>query len=188
MLFFVFLSCIPIRVIVVQVKAQWIPGFWIYEPLRSTHFPFTTTHFIIVKLLVNNSLLFREPPTPVFQLYFHSLKFLKALPLMLLLSWLSNKEILLIFSSNKVAAEQVLWRYLWNRKLWRISVDSIQALTSTTGTQIESSQTMSRVTNPDPMYGSSTFSHFQAECLCYGGTFSINGMMLFSYSQDIFVT
>ena len=52
-----------------------------------------------------------EPPTFVFQLYFHLLKFLKALPLyMLLLSSISNKDVLFIFAANKVAAEEVL---LW---------------------------------------------------------------------------
>ena len=35
--------------------------------------------------MTNNSLLFMELPTSVFQLYFRSRKFLKALPLMLLL-------------------------------------------------------------------------------------------------------
>ena len=53
------------------------------------------------------SLLFRKPCTSVFQLYFNSPKFLKALPLMLLLSSISNKEILFIFSTNKVAAAEV---------------------------------------------------------------------------------
>ena len=38
------------------------------------------------RLLVINSFLFREPPASVFQLYFHSSKFLKTLLLMLLLS------------------------------------------------------------------------------------------------------
>ena len=52
-----------------------------------------------------------EPPTSVFQLYFHILKFLKALPLnMLLLSSISNKDVLFMFSANKAAAEEVpLW-------------------------------------------------------------------------------
>ena len=40
----------------------------------------------------------------VFQPYFHSLKFLKAL---LLLSSMSNKDVLFIFSANKVTAEKV---------------------------------------------------------------------------------
>ena len=49
-----------------------------------------------------------EPPTSVFELYFHLLKFLNALPLyMLLLSLISNKDVLFIFSANKVAAEEV---------------------------------------------------------------------------------
>ena len=38
------------------------------------------------KCQIDNSLLFREPPTSVFQHYFHSLKFLTVLLLMLLLS------------------------------------------------------------------------------------------------------
>ena len=66
-----------------------------YEPLRSTRFCFETTHLMIIMI------------TFVFQLYFHSLKFLKALLLMLLLSLISNKKILFIFSTNKVAAEEV---------------------------------------------------------------------------------
>ena len=50
----------------------------------------------------------REPPTSVFQLYFHLLKLLKALLLyMLLLSSISNKDVLFIFSANKVTAEEV---------------------------------------------------------------------------------
>ena len=37
------------------------------------------THFIIVMItIINNSLLFREPPSSVFQLYFHSLKILES--------------------------------------------------------------------------------------------------------------
>ena len=39
---------------------------------------------------------------------FHLLKFLKALPLyMLLLSSISNKDVMFVFSGNKVAAEEV---------------------------------------------------------------------------------
>ena len=57
---------------------------------------------------LRSSLLFREPPASVFQLYFHLLKFLKALPLyMLLLSSISDKDVLFIFSANKAAAEEV---------------------------------------------------------------------------------
>ena len=57
---------------------------------------------------MNNSLLFREPTTSVFQLYFYLIKLLKALPLyMLLLSSISNKDVLFIFSANKVATEEV---------------------------------------------------------------------------------
>ena len=52
--------------------------------------------------------LFREPPTSVFQLYFYLLKFLVALPL--ILCSISNKDVLFIFSANKVVAEAVpLW-------------------------------------------------------------------------------
>ena len=57
---------------------------------------------------------------------------------MLLLSSISNKDVLFIFSANKVAAEEVpLWD-LWNVKDVH---DSIQAPTSgsTTSAQIESS-------------------------------------------------
>ena len=36
-------------------------------------------------------------------------------------------------------------QYLWNRELWRISVDSFQRLAATTKTQIESSQTKYKV-------------------------------------------
>ena len=57
---------------------------------------------------MNTSLLFREPPASVFQLYFDLLKFLKVLPLyMLSLSSISKKDVLFIFSANKVAAEEV---------------------------------------------------------------------------------
>ena len=44
---------------------------------------------------------------PPFQVAYH-LKCLKAL---------SNKDVLFIFSANKVAAEEVRCGYLWNRKL-----------------------------------------------------------------------
>ena len=68
------------------------PGF------RNTHFPFETTHFIIIEIGGSlNKTIFN----------FHSLKFLKALPLTPLLSWISNKEVLFIFSTNKVAAEEI---------------------------------------------------------------------------------
>ena len=88
---------------------------------------------------MNNSLLLREPATSVFEPCFHSLKFLKVLQLMLFLSRISNKKKLLIFSTNNVEDEKILLKYFWNSKLRRMSVDSIQALTSTTSTQIESS-------------------------------------------------
>ena len=50
-----------------------------------------------------------ETPTSVFQLYFHSLKFFKALPHMLLLSlnFYVTKEKLFTFSTNQVAAWDV---------------------------------------------------------------------------------
>ena len=73
-------------VIVLQVKSLVDTRLRIYEPLRITHFSFETSHFINVIILINNSLLLREPPTSIFQLYFHSLTMLKALPLMLLSS------------------------------------------------------------------------------------------------------
>ena len=60
---------------------------------------------------------------------------------MLLLSSISKKDVLLIISSNKAAAEEVSCGYLWNRKLWRMSMDSIQAPTFATSAQIESSYT-----------------------------------------------
>ena len=89
---------------------------------------------------MDNRLLLKESSTSVFQLYFHLLKILKALPLyMLLLSSISNKDVLFIFSANKAAAEEVPQWYLWSRKLWRMSIDSIQAPISTTSAQIESS-------------------------------------------------
>ena len=57
---------------------------------------------------MDNRLLLKEPSTSVFQLYFHLLKFLKALPLdMRLLCSISDKDVLFIFSANKVAAEEV---------------------------------------------------------------------------------
>ena len=58
-------------------------------------------------MLIDSSVIYREAPTSVFQVYFHSLEFLKAMALMLLLSLISNKEALFIFSTNKVAAEEV---------------------------------------------------------------------------------
>ena len=57
---------------------------------------------------LNVKVLLREPPTSVFQLYFHLLEFLKTLLLyMLLLSSISNKDVLFIFLANKAAAEEV---------------------------------------------------------------------------------
>ena len=57
---------------------------------------------------MNNSLLSRKAPTSVFQLYFCLLEFLKALPpYVVILSWISNKEELFMFSAIKVAAEEV---------------------------------------------------------------------------------
>ena len=86
MLFFVFLSCIPIMVIVFQVKK--LNGQQSFESMNllGALIVFKTTHFIIVIITNSISLLFREEPASVFQFYFHSRKFLKALPLMLLLS------------------------------------------------------------------------------------------------------
>ena len=44
-----------------------------------------------------------------------------------------------MFLTDQIVAEEVPLRYLWNRKWWRMmSVDLIQAHTSTTSTQIES--------------------------------------------------
>ena len=46
----------------------------------------------------------------VFKPYFHSLTFLKALLLyMLVLSLISNRDVLFIFSANRVAAKEVPW-------------------------------------------------------------------------------
>ena len=62
----------------------------------------------MVIITKNSSILFREPPISVFKPYFHSLTFLKALPLyMLLLFSISNKEVLFIFSAKKAAAEEL---------------------------------------------------------------------------------
>ena len=88
---------------------------------------------------INISLLFREQPTFVFQLCFHLLKFLKALPLyMLLLSSTSNKDVLFIFSANKVAAEEVP---MWVPLEQKVVKDAHRSSTSTTSAQIESSWT-----------------------------------------------
>ena len=58
---------------------------------------------------------------------------------MLLLSSISYKDVLFIFSANKVAAEEIpLWAPL-EQKVVKISIDSMQAPTSTTSAQIESS-------------------------------------------------
>ena len=58
---------------------------------------------------------------------------------MSLLSSISNKDVLFIFSANKVAAEEVpMWVPL-GQKVVKDAIDSIQAPTSTTGAQIESS-------------------------------------------------
>ena len=67
------------------------------------------THALKMNIIVimNNSPMLRESPTSVFKLYFHSLEFLKALLLMLLLSLISNKEELFVVSTNKVAVEEV---------------------------------------------------------------------------------
>ena len=46
----------------------------------------------------------------------------------LLLSWISNKEVMFTFSTNTVVAEEEPLRYLWNGKLWKMSADSIQTL------------------------------------------------------------
>ena len=91
-----------------SISNEKLNGHQAFESLGN-HFSLQITHFIIVILPRNNSLLFREPSTSVFQLYFHLLiKFLKALPLyMLLLSSISDKDELFIFSANKVAAEEV---------------------------------------------------------------------------------
>ena len=67
------------------------------------------------------------------------LKFLKALPLYMLLSSISNKDVLFIFSANKVAAEEVPQWVSLEQKVVKMSTDSIQAPTSTTRVQIESS-------------------------------------------------
>ena len=57
---------------------------------------------------------------------------------MLVLSSISNKEVLFIFSANKVAAEEVpLWVPL-EQKAVKDAIDSSQAPTSTTSAQIES--------------------------------------------------
>ena len=116
------LYCIPVWVIVFpppppppgSISNEKVNGHQAFEYLSflgepwRTHFSLQTAHFTIVTVANNNSLLFREPHTYVFQLYFHLRKFLKALPLyMLLLSSISNKDVLFIFSANKVVAEEV---------------------------------------------------------------------------------
>ena len=110
MLFFVLLYyCILIMVIVFQMKILMDTrplNLWASKE-RSLFFSNNTFHNSNI-LPINNSLLFREPPTSVFKRYFHLLKFLKALPLsMMLLSSISNRYVLFTFSTNKVAAEEV---------------------------------------------------------------------------------
>ena len=59
---------------------------------------------------------------------------------MLLLSSVSNKDVLFIFSANKVAAEEVLlWVPMEQKVVIRMFINSIQSPTSTTSAQIESS-------------------------------------------------
>ena len=58
---------------------------------------------------------------------------------MLLLSSISNKEIMFIFSTNKAGAAEVPQWVPLEQRVVKVSVDSAQALASTTSTQIESS-------------------------------------------------
>ena len=74
MLFFLFLFCIPIKLIAIQVKTLMTPAFAIHEPAGSIHFSSETMPFTIGIIQLDNGLLFRELPSSVFQLYFHSLK------------------------------------------------------------------------------------------------------------------
>ena len=87
MLFFVFLSGIPIKVMVFQVKKLNGHQAFKSDTLRTIYFSSETTHFIIVVISNKTSLLFREPSSSVVTFsHLNSLEFLKALPLMLLLS------------------------------------------------------------------------------------------------------
>ena len=52
-----------------------------------------------------------------------------------------TKKYCLYFQPIRLQLRRYGSGYLWNRKLWRMSIDSIQALTSTTNNQIESSWT-----------------------------------------------
>ena len=138
MLFFVFLSCTLIMIIILQIKSLMHTGFGIYEPLRSIHFSFEISHSIIV--LINNSLLFREPPTFVFQLnIFIHLNFCKHCRLRCYYLEFLTKRNYLYFQSIKLQLRRYGSGYLWNRKLRRMPVDSVQVLTSKDGTQIEPS-------------------------------------------------
>ena len=74
MLFFLFLFCIPIKVIAIQVKSLMTAVFSINEPASNTHFSSETMPFTIGIIQLDNGLLFRELPSSVFQLYFNSLK------------------------------------------------------------------------------------------------------------------
>ena len=109
MLFFMFLY--SIMVIVFQMKSlidTRLLNLWASKEhsLFSSNNIFRNNN----NYQINNSLLFREPPTCLSVLLSFT-SFLKALPLyMLLLSSISNKDVLFIFSANKVAAEGVpLW-------------------------------------------------------------------------------
>ena len=135
------LYCIPIMVIVFQMKSLMDQAFESLGLLGALTFSLNNTfRNKNYQQINNNSLFFREPPTSVFQLQFHSLQFLKVLPIyMLLLSSISDNKVLFIFSANKAAAEEVPLSVPLEQKVVKDVHRLNSTPTSSTSAQIDSS-------------------------------------------------
>ena len=100
----------------------------------SVHIRFDLERYLL------NILLFREPPSFVFQLNtFIHLNSCKHCRLRCYYLEFVTKRICLYFQPIRLQLRRYCSGYLWNRKLCRMPIDPIQAHTSTTSTEIESS-------------------------------------------------